>query len=365
MTQDVVVIGAGVIGLNVAYELAGRGRRVTLLDAQQPGREASWAGAGILPPGCPGDPRHPLAVLTAASHELWFQLSAELRETTGVDNGFRRCGGIGAAASDSDAAALAAEVNGWKTAHVRVEVLSADDLAACEPSLRRQSGAYRLPDVCQVRNPRHLKALEIGCARRGVVVRSGQPVVEFEHRGDRVSALLTPTDRFEGDQFLVAAGPWSQQLLAQSNCRLDIEPVRGQIVLLSSPRPLLQHVIECGPRYLVPRPDGRVLVGSTEETVGFDKQNTAQAMGDLLTFAQTLAPALAEARFERAWAGLRPHARRGLPYLGRHPDIENLFIAAGHFRSGLTLSPITARLMSQLMLGEPPDLPMDAYAVDR
>jgi len=365
MMQDVVVIGGGVIGLSTAYELAGRGLRVTLLDAQQPGREASWAGAGILPPARPGDPRHPLAPLTRAACEVWPPLSAELRETTGVDNGYRRCGGIGAAADEAGEDALPAEIEEWRAAKVRVERLSAAELAEHEPAVRTQAGAYRLPDLCQVRNPRHLKALEIGCARRGVMIRPGQPVVEFDRRGEQITAVHTPTDRFAARQFLVAAGPWSQQLLAGTGSRLEIEPVRGQIVLLSQPRPVLRHVIECGPRYLVPRPDGRVLVGSTEEWVGFDNRNTTRAMGSLLALAQALVPVLAEARFERAWAGLRPHARRGLPYMGRHPDAENLFIAAGHFRAGLNLSPITARVMTQLMQGETPDLPLDAFAADR
>ncbi|MGD9858115.1 MAG: glycine oxidase ThiO [Planctomycetaceae bacterium] len=362
--QDVVIIGGGVIGLSTAYELAGRGLTVTVLDAQQPGSEASWAGAGILPPGYPGDPQHPLSALCRATAELWPVLSAELRESTGIDNGFRRCGGIGLLPADASSE-FRTEVEAWRNVGVRVEELSVQKLTDYEPSLQRGFRAYRLPDQCQVRNPRHLKALEIGCSRRGVEIRAGQPVDEIERAGERVLAVRTSTNRFEAGSFLVTAGAWSRRLLAEVGCDLPIEPVRGQIVLLNLSRPEISHIIESGPRYLVPRPDGRLLVGSTEEWVGFDKRNTASAVKELLEFAESLVPQLADARFERAWCGLRPHVPDGLPCLGGVPGCRNLFVAAGHFRGGLNLSPITARVMGQLITGNPVDPPIDAFAVGR
>ncbi len=368
--QDVVVIGGGAIGLSAAYELAGRGLKVTVLDAGQPGREASWAGAGILPPGHPGDPGHPLVPLCLATRELWPELSAELREFTGIDNGFRRCGGIGVCPTGEGDTLLPAEIETWRTANVRVEPLSAAELHEHEPLLlpgaqREGVQGYRLPDLCQVRNPRHLKAVAIGCTRRGVDIRAGQPVVEFERSGGRVRAVRTPTEHFEAEAFLVTAGAWTQQLLKGIAGSVEIVPVRGQIVLLNLPQLLTRHIIESGPRYLVPRPDGRLLIGSTEEWAGFDKRNTVSALRGLLEFAESLMPALADARFERAWSGLRPHVPDGLPYMGRVPDSRNLYVAAGHFRGGLNLSPITARVMSQLITGETPAVPMAAFALDR
>jgi glycine oxidase len=363
--QDVVVIGGGVIGLSTALQLAGRGARVTVLDAQSPGREASWAGAGILPPGHPGDPQHPFALLCRATRELWPALSADLRELTGVDNGYRRCGGITVASDAAADAAVAEEIQAWQKAGVCVEALTPDDFTALEPQLREGARGFRLPELCQVRNPRHLKALAVGCALRGVEIRTGQPVVEMEQAGERLRAVRTESERFEAESFLVAAGAWSQKLLKSAGCEATIVPVRGQIVLLSQTRPSIRHVLECGPCYLVPRPDGRMLVGSTEEWVGFDKRNTASAIGKLLAFAQSWVPVLAGAQFERAWAGLRPHAPDGVPYLGRVPQYRNLYVAAGHFRHGLNLSPITARLMSQVILGEPPDVPLDAFSLAR
>ncbi len=144
-----------------------------------------------------------------------------------------------------------------------------------------------------------------------------------------------------------------------------IKPIRGQMVLLSLNRMIVERIVNEGARYLVPRADGRLLVGSTEEDVGFDRDTTAGAVSDLLQFAMSLAPGLEGARVERFWAGLRPSTQDGLPYLGRLPDLENAFMAAGHFRSGLQLSPGTAVVMGQLIRGEQPTIDLSQFRTDR
>lgn len=360
--RDVIIIGGGVIGLTTAYELAQRGLQVTVLDQGRPGGEASWAGAGILPPARLGDPDDALARLTIATHALWPRLAAELLERTGIDDGFQQCGGL-CFSPDADAASLQTEMSDWIRAGARAERLSHEELAGCEPAVGRNAGpAFRLPDTWQVRNPRHLQALLAGCAQLGVEIRAGQGVEHIERQGDQVLEVRTATQRWAADAFLVAAGAWSQRLLEEIGCRRRIEPVRGQIVLLSTPAPLLRHVLECGRRYIVPRPDGRTLVGSTEEWVGFDKRSTPTAVRGLMDFALRMVPTLAEAQFERAWSGLRPQSVDGRPLLGRLPHADNLYVAAGHFRAGLHLSPITGRLMSQLMTGETPDISLESFA---
>ena len=370
-TADILVIGGGVIGLSIAYELAGQGSAVTILEQGQFGREASWAGAGILPPGNPESAATPEARLRGHSHALWSRLSAELLETTGVDNGYRVSGGLEVAPPSipGDAGvpdAFDGEIAAWRTEGVRVERLSPTELREREPALNSSiTAAYRLPGMAQVRNPRHLKALIAGCALRGVRLVAGQPVIGFEHREQRVTAARTPADTFSAERFCVAGGAWSRQLLAGAGCDIAVEPVRGQIVLLSCQPLPFGHIINCGPRYLVPRPDGRVLIGSTEEHAGFEKRNTAGAIAELIDFAVDLVPALADARFEQAWSGLRPGSPDGLPYLGHVPETENLFIAAGHFRSGLQMSPGTALVMRQLMLDQRPAFPLEAFECHR
>ncbi len=154
-------------------------------------------------------------------------------------------------------------------------------------------------------------------------------------------------------------------LLSSVGVDVAISPVRGQIVLVSQSSKLLTHVLQTGPRYIVPRDDGHILIGATEENVGFVKANTASAVSALLAFGASRIPALAEARFERAWSGLRPGSGDGLPYLGRVAGFDNLFIAAGHFRNGLQMSPGTARLTRQALLDQDTDISLEPYQTDR
>lgn len=355
-SPDVIVIGGGVIGLSIAWELAGQGASVRVLEQGQFGQEASWAGAGILPPGNPEWARTPEARLRAASHVLWTDWTERLRAETGIDNGYSRCGGLEVRANGS-ASELDAEVAAWRAEGVVVEAPDIDELRdRCTALHSNITSGYALPELGQVRNPRHLKALVSACASRGVDLRAGSPVVTFNRDGERITAARTTGEEHHAAEFVVAGGAWSRELLRQAGHDLDIEPIRGQIVLLEA-RPLpFRSVIQVGARYLVPRADGRILIGSTEEHAGFDKRNTAEAVAGLIDFACGLVPALREARFERCWSGLRPHAPSGLPHIGRLPKTTNLSVAAGHFRAGLQLSPITAVTVASTILTRAPNV---------
>jgi glycine oxidase len=363
--QDVIVIGGGVIGLSIACELVGEGVSVAVLDQGQMGQESSWAGAGILPPGNPEAAASPESRLRAASHGLWPALSARLKDETGIDNGFRRCGGLEVriqGAVDS----LDEEIAAWRREGVRVEPLDGHAVRQCEVELNPEIAcAYRLPEMGQVRNPRHLKALLALALKRGVRLFAGTPVCGFDRTREKVVAVATTCGKIAGGQFVVASGAWSGQLLGELGSRATVRPMRGQIVLLTMPALSIKHVVNVGPRYLVPRGDGRVLVGSTEEIAGFDKRTTAGGVGGLVEFACEVAPPLSEATFERAWAGLRPQSADGLPYLGRVGQVENLFVATGHFRAGLQLSPVTALLVSQLVMGRKPALDLAPFSANR
>jgi len=225
--------------------------------------------------------------------------------------------------------------------------------------------AYLVPGECQIRNPRHLKALQIGCLRRGVQITPCASVEDFEVRGSRIVGVRTTQGPMAAETICLTSGAWTGMLAEKLNTRLAVRPIRGQIALLSLPRPLLGRIINEGPRYLVPRADGRILVGSTEEDVGFDRGTTAGALQGLLQFAFSLAPSRQGATLERSWAGLRPATADGLPYLGRLAAWDNAFIAAGHFRGGLQLSTGTARLVGQLIRGERPQIDLARWSVDR
>lgn len=364
--SEVVIVGGGVIGLSIAFELAGAGRRCTVLDQGPLGRAASWAGAGIVAPGACRPTDHvdaPLRTRGALLHARWSEV---LRAETGLDNGYRRCGGLDVAFDDAECAELEESVALWQAEGIAFERLERGDSQRVEPGLNPAVRlAYFVPDRAQIRNPWHLRALAIACERRGVTLRPGCPALGFETHGERVLAVQTPQGSIGCEQVVVSAGAWSEGLIDRLGLRLPTPPVRGQIVLLRTPRPVLRRIVELGPRYLVPREEGRVLVGSTEELAGFEARTTPGAVRDLIDLALHLCPALADAEVERAWAGLRPGNPDGRPTIDRAPGLSNLYLAAGHKRSGLQLSPGTAELVADLMLGRPTRIDPAPYRLDR
>jgi glycine oxidase len=356
---DVAIVGGGVIGLTTAYFLAREGARVTLLDRGDFGQEASWAGAGILSPSSLEHARTPFDRIRALSLSLFPALSQELHEITGIDNGYLRCGGIEFAGPPD-----AAEEE-WGGAGTTRDRVSAADLAGLEPAASTSLGdVWHLPDMAQVRNPRHVKALVAACSAKVRLV-PHCPVTMLETSGDRVIGVCSKADTFQADKVLVASGAWTDEILGQIGWRPGIRPIRGQIALLQTPKPLLRRVLAYGASYVVPRADGRLLVGSTEENVGFDKRTTAEAIQRLLALATKLAPALAGAAVEHCWAGLRPASPDGLPFIGLVPGWRQLYVAAGHFRAGIQLSVGTALVMSDLLAGREPRMALDAYRLDR
>ena len=358
---DVIVIGGGVIGLSIAWELVGQGLTVRVLEQGDFGREASWAGAGMLPPGCLSSARTAEARLRGAAHECWPDWSESLVSSTGTDIGFLRCGGVEIRFADSQdhASNFVDEVINLRNEGVVVESCDVAEIRRRVPALTPEiSAAYFLPDFRQVRNPRYLKALQIGCSLRGAELVAGSPVRQFELHGDRIAGVkVGGGDLHQADHYVITGGAWSGEMLSQIGVPLKIEPIKGQIVLLQSIPLPFRSVIQLGREYMVPRADGRILIGSTEERAGFDKRNTAEAVSDLVRFAQRVVPSLKGARFERCWAGLRPYYLTGTPLIGRLPQFDNGYVATGHYRYGLHLSPITAVLIRQILLKQTVLLP--------
>jgi glycine oxidase len=368
---DLVIIGGGVIGLSLAYEVARHGQRVTLLEQGSFGREASWAGAGILPPARAfhgASAEHALLALSTELHPQWHQ---RLLSDTGIDNGYRRCGGWYLAANPEPWQGLQQLADFWRWTGLNASLHTAAQLPSIEPALAAAAqsgqllGGLLVAEEAQIRNPWHVQALVAACQQQGVDLRSDCELTSFEIDGARVTAALTPQSRFTAPQFCITAGAWSgivAQLLARP---LPVRPMRGQIVLFHAAQAPLERIVNLGPRYLVPRQDGRVLVGSTEEEVGFDRSTTESGIAGLCDLAYSLCPALRDATIERTWAGLRPSTPDGQPCLGRLHCWDNVLLAAGHFRSGLTLSCATAVLMAQLVRGEQPQIDLAPFRPDR
>lgn len=357
--SDCLIIGAGVIGLMSAGELVQGGARVTIIERGETGRESSWAGGGIISPLHPW--RAPQAITQLAQWgQLYYPaLAQELLAETGIDIEWTQSGLLHLDVGEHD------QARRWvEQSKVKLEWLRAAALAQCEPSLSAdiQSALY-FPEVAQVRNPRLLRALRQSLVQRGVRIEEGCEATGLCVVRDKIAGVETTRGVIPADKVIVAAGAWSGKLLGAMGVRLDITPVRGQMILFRARPGLLQHIVVRTEHYLIPRRDGRVLAGSTVEHVGFDRATTAEALAQLKQAALELVPALADCEIERHWAGLRPGSEHGIPTIAPHPEIRGLYVNSGHFRNGIALAPASARLMADLVLGRPTVFDSVAYAM--
>lgn len=351
--SDILIIGAGAVGLVSALHLARAGARVTLAERGEAGRESSWAGGGILAPLPYWDYREEVTRLTLLGEARWAATAADLTAATSLETEYRRCGMVILPTFD------APKASAWCADHgVPLERLSARQR---EPALRADDPALLLPDVAQVRNPRLLAALRGAVEQAGVTLMEHTEIIGWRVEQERIAAARTPAGELRADQYLVCGGAWNQVLTGDLALGLKVWPVRGQIVLLQAAPDLLGSVILRNGYYLIPRRDGLILAGTTRELAGFDKSVTDAAREEILAQAIDLVPALARAPVVKHWAGLRPGSEDNLPVISRHPRIANLYANAGHFRYGVTMAPICGELVTDLILHRQPRLDMSPY----
>jgi len=357
--SDILVIGGGAIGLLTARELVRSGADVTLVEMGAIGREASWAGGGILSPLYPWRYADAVTALSFQSQGHYPQLCATLWEETGIDSELTRNGLLILEPEDQDQALA------WGRKHqVRIESLPPDALRKRAPGLGfTPSTALWLPEIAQVRNPRFVKALRRSIAGQ-VRIREREEVVELLLDADRAVGARTREGTLAADRIVVCSGAWTARLFERFGNQPDIEPVRGQMILLNAEPGQLDRMVLFRDRYLIPRRDGRILIGSTLEHQGFVKATTTEAKADLHRAALELFPSLKHAPIEHHWAGLRPSSPQGIPYIGAHPSIRGLYCNAGHYRNGLVIGPASARLVADLLLGREPILDPSPYAFD-
>lgn len=341
--SDFLIIGAGGIGLATALELAKTGAKITLIDRQCVGREASWAGGGILFPLLPWHYAEVVTTLASYSQTLYPAWSQLLHETSDIDPEYQACGMLVLPPFDTEAAL------DWCSAHQ----MPFEYPPLLQPPLESfHDEALWLPQVAQVRNPRLLQALRHTVEQQQVNIVEHAEFLHWEIRNGKITGILTTAGHHHAANYIVTSGAWSPLLLQKLGSTPQLYPVRGQMLLFQGEPNWLNTILFHQGVYIIPRQDGHILVGSTLEEVGFDKNTTETARALLHKHALKLLPQLASAPLVQHWAGLRPGSIRNIPTIDRHPQFENLFLNSGHYRYGVTMAPASAELLCCLMAGQ-------------
>jgi glycine oxidase len=341
---DAVVVGAGVIGLGVAWRLAQNGRRVVVLEKGAAGRGASWAAGGMLAPAAEiGFEELDLYRLGRESLRRWPDFAKALNEASGQNVGYRTEGTL-VVADDRDSARALRRLYRFQEEHgAPVQWLSADEAQEIEPLLSpRLPAAVFAPEDHQVDNRAVVSALLASARAAGVEIREGVEVKAVVPDAGRPAVISKGGERVEGKTVVLAAGAWSAEIggLAPGP---PVRPVTGEAIGLRMAPPVeLTAVVRTPHAYLVPKPDGRLVLGATSEERGFDQRVTAGGLWELLDKGRLAIPALDEWTVEETWAGLRPAARDHAPILGFDPRSPGVCLATGHYRHGLLLLPVTA-----------------------
>ncbi len=348
-TSDVLIIGGGVIGLATARALHKKGvSNITILERGAVGKEASHAAAGMLAPNAETEKADDFFRFCSESNELYPAFAAELFDETGVDIELDRQGTLYLALTETDSAEIGKRFEWQKQAGLTVERLSARETRSLEPFVSpdvRESLFF--PDDCQVENRELLHALEKYAELNGIEIRENTEIENLLIENGKVTGAESGTEKFFAGKVILAAGAWTSLIKAENLLLPQVKPVRGQMIEFHTAKRLFQKVIYSPRGYLVPRAGGRVLAGATVEDVGFDKNVTDAGIEFLRENTLEIAPSLVNLEIAEKWAGLRPFAADGLPILGSFPQMENLILATAHYRNGILLAPLTARILAE------------------
>ena len=359
--MNVLVIGGGVIGLGIARKIHIRGvRGITVLERDHVGRGASWAAAGMLAPNAETEEIDDFYTFCVRSNELYPRFAADLLDETGIDIELDDHGTLYLAFSPEDQAEIERRYRKQRDAGIEVERLTRREVRSIEPNVAGAvcEGLYFRGDG-QVENRKLLAALAAYAENSGISIRENTTVDSLIIDDGRVTGVQCGAEQIHADRTILATGAWSSLIkFGDERVPFDIKPIRGQIVCFSPEGRLINRVIYDPKGYVVPRADGRVLAGSTVENVGFDAAVTTEGVERLKRMAIEILPTLAEAEISDQWAGLRPFSPDGLPVIGEVAGLAGLTVATGHYRNGILLAPLTARVVADSIIsGEPVNVP--------
>lgn len=342
--SDVIVVGGGIIGCAIARELARRGARTVLLEARTAGAGATQASAGVLAPFIEAPGEGPLHALTVQSLAMYDEFIAGVSHDAETSVEFRRCGTLDVA-FDAASAARLATLGAWaRSTGVDAQWVEAREVSRLEPALGATDGGLLVPSHGYVRALQLTGALVEAARRHGATVHTGRRVDAIAQVDEYVTATAG-SETYRAGTLVLAAGSWSGLLAPET----AVKPVRGQLLQLRWHGAPITRVLWSERCYIVPWLDGTLLVGATVEDAGFDERVTVSGVRALLAAANALLPAVGEATFVEARAGLRPATASGLPIIQRSVEQPAIVYATGHYRNGILLAPLTARLVADLV----------------
>lgn len=365
---DVLIVGGGVIGLSVARELHRRGvERIAIVEKGVCGEESSWAAAGMLGPQAETDEPGDMLDLCVGSRDAYPAFAASLYDETGVDIELDRRGTIYLAFSQEDVTRLDARVSWQRSAGLNASMLNGTQARQAEPFISSDViGAASFPDDWQVDNRKLCSALRRYADLNDISIFEKTEVSDLIVENGKVVGATTGMGEIRSEKTVLAAGAWTPLInIGSFSAPIRMTPIRGQMIMLRTAKRLFEHVIYGPHGYLVPRKDGRILVGATSENVGYVKENTDDAIRELTRTAEIMAPQLAGLEIFDKWSGLRPRSADGLPVLGEISGLEGLYFATGHYRNGILLAPRTGEIIADAMAGGGDPRFLDAFGPDR
>lgn len=352
ISPDVLIVGAGVIGSSIAYELTKRGAHVVLAEQGLAGEKASSAAAGMLGAQAEINPASPLYSFAQSSKKQFPHLQKELKEQTGIDIELVQKGMIKLARNEEEANEMKRHMSLLPEHEEQVSWVEAEEMAGYEPALSTlHTGGMWIPEDGHVNASMLSTAYAQGAVQLGAKLLEYTQIESFLVENEKLVGALTNTGPIYCDQVVVAGGAWSGRLLKEAGIELEAYPVKGECFSVTMNQPLLQATIFSEGCYIVPKKAGRLLVGATETAHTFSEKVNVKGIAHLMERAIELVPALQDAHWEKAWAGIRPQTIDGLPYMDEHPSYSNLWIATGHYRNGILLSQATGIYMADLIEG--------------